>query len=480
MVMIASKDYSEAELAVLAKAGVLQIGEKHDTGSTTPSAQALHGAYPGNANQFGVFSSPGVRPGMWNATARVESIGAVIPSMRSEYLNEIIEISTGVTSGSGNNSTNACAIGPKAGDLKVMQQVYTFGIVHLSTRIDDITQIGMKKNRSDVPREFYNQASVDNPWLPQVPGIEGLSRTDSRLRAAMYTLGIELERNISPVHFVGVAGTEDNAYRGVARQWAGLDALIKTGYTDSVSNLLAPAADSVVQTFNALISGTDALGRDIVEAVSDLWFSVVAKAEALKIGGVSWAFVMRPDQFKALTEVWACSYLTYRCSGTTTEPVNQNAADIYAARTSMMNGRYLLIEGVQVPVILDNSISRATAGNNLYISDIYLVALSAAGQPLLYSEYFPMDNSEAEEFASFAGLANAETTTLNNGLYRVFKRVTGGCYEYDFFARPRLILDAPFLSGRLDDVRYNSYYKQTDPIPGMSYNLNGGMSYRVS
>lgn len=479
MVMIGQKEYTEAELAVLEKAGVLHIGEKHDTSAAAPTAQALHGAYPGNAAQYGLFTQPGVRPGMWNGTARVDSIGSMIPMMSSEYLNEIIEISTGVTAGSGNNSTNACAVGPKAGDLKVMSQVYTFGIVHLSTRIDDITQIGMKKNRADVPREFYNQAALDNSWLPQVPGIEGLSKSDSRLRAAMYTLGVELERNISPVHFVGVAGTEDNAYRGVARQWAGLDNLIKTGYTDSVTGLLAPKADSIVQTFNALISGTDALGRDVVEAVSDLWFGVNAQADALKIGGVQWAFVMRPDTFKSLTEVWACSYLTYRCSGTATEPVNQNASDIYAARTSMMNGKYLLIEGVQVPVVLDSSIARGVAGNNLYISDIYLVALSAGGQPLLRGEYFPMDNSEAEEFASFAGLANAETTTLNGGLYRVFKRVTGGCYEYDFFARPRLILDAPFLSGRLDDVRYSSFFKQVDAVPGMSYYQNGGTSYRT-
>lgn len=478
MVLIAEKEYNEAELAVLAKAGVLQIGEKHDTSSTTPTAQALHGPFPGNNNQYGVFSSAGVHPGMWNATARVQSIGRYIPMFRSEFYNEIIEISTGVTAGSGNNSTNACAVGPKAGDLKTMQQVYTFGVIHMSTRIDDITQVGMRKNRSDVDRQFYNQASVDNPWLPQVPGIDGLSNTASRLRASLYTLGVELERNVSPVHFVGVAGTEDNSYRGVARQWAGLDGLIKTGYTDAVTGLAAPRADSVVTNFNALVSGTDSFSRDIIEAVSDTYWSVVALAEALRIAGVQWALVMRPDLFKALTEVWACSYLTYRCSGTTTEPVNQDAMAIYNARVSMFNEQYLLIEGQRIPVILDNSIPRVTAGNNLYISDIYGVALSAGGQPLLYGEYFPMDNAQAEEFATFAGMADAETSTVNNGMYRVFKRVTGGCYEFDFFARARLILDAPFLSFRVDDVRYNSYYKQVDPIPGTSFYTNGGVTYR--
>lgn len=479
LIKIAGKEYNETEIETLAKAGVLNIGEKHDTSSTTPSAQALHGPFPGNANQYGVFTSPGVRPGMFSANARVESIGKYIPMARSEYLNEIIEIMTGVTAGSGTNSTSACGTAPKAGDLKTCQQTYTFGIIHIGTRVDDITQIGLKKNRADVPREFYNMAMLDNPWLPNVPGIDGLTTSTSRLRAAMYTLGVEMERNISPVHFVGTAGTENNTYRGVARQWNGLDNLIKTGYTDAVTGLACPRADSVVTSFNAAISGTDALGRDIVEATTDTLFSVQELARKLSLSGTSWALVMRPDLFRALTEKWACSYATYRCSGSATETVNLDGLSIYNTRVDMFNNRYLLVEGERVPVILDDSITRETLGNNHYKSDVYGVALSWAGRPLLFAEHFPMDNGEAEEFASAFGLSGDETTTVNNGLFRVFKRVTKGCYEYDFFARVRLILDAPFLSFRVDDLQYNSYYNQVDPIPGTSYYANGGVSYRT-
>lgn len=479
LIKIKGQEYNEAELAVLAKAGVLNIGEKHDTSATTPTAQALHGPFPGDNTQFGVFTAAGVRPGMFNATTRVESIGRYIPMMRSEFYNEIIEIMTGVTANPGTNQTNSCVVGPKPGDLKVCQQTYSFGIIHASTRIDDLTQIGMKKNRADIPREFYNQAAFVNPWLPQVPGIDGLSTSTSRLRAAMYTLGVGLERAISPVHFVGVAGTENNTYVGVARQWSGLDGLIKTGYTDAITNLACARADSTVVSFNALVSGTDANGRDVVETFSDTVFGLEDLGANLGMGDVQYALVMRPDLFRALTEVWACTYATYRCTdGDAGSPVNRDGMSIQQFRTDMFNNRYLLIDGVRWPVILDNTIARDVLGNNYYKSDIYIVALSWAGQPLLYAQYFPMDNAEALEYAGAFG-GTDETSVINNGLYRVFRRNTGGCIEFDLFSRVRLILDAPFLSGRIDDIWYRSYYKQVDPIPGTSWHEDGGTSYRL-
>ena len=76
----------------------------------------------------------------------------------------------------------------------------------------------------------------------------------------------------------------------------------------------------------------------------------------------------------------------------------------------------------------------------------------------------------------FAG-GESTMTTVNNGLYRVFKRVTGGCVEFDFFARPRLVTDSPFAHFRVDDLWYYSHYDQRDAIPGRSMYVNGGRTY---
>lgn len=478
-ITIGGKDYSPEEVAVLAKAGVLQVGEKHDTSSATPSVAPPHGVYPGDANKFGIFSDYGVRPGMWNVTARPRTIGQYIPMERTLILNEMIDVATGVTAGSGNNVTSACTVGPKPGALKKAKIAATFGIIHMSTKIFDVTQAGMRRNRADIDREVFNSASVNNPWLPMIPGMQGEGIVNSSLRAEAFALAVELERNVGKVHFVGVAGTEDNTYRGVARQWNGLDALIKTGWTDSETGQVVPSLDAAVVTFGAAVDGgTDAFGRNVVTALIDTHYGQEDFLNRISVTP-QFALVMRPDLFRALAQVWSCAYAIARCSSSSAgTPVTRDAEMQRRLYEDMLRGRYLPMEGMDIPVIVDDSIARQTLGNHYYQSDIYGVALRGNGIPTLYGEYFDMNNPEANEILSAFGTnASGDTTTLNNGMYRVFKRVTGGCYEYDFFARPRLITDAPFAHFRLDDIFYYSHHNTHEPLPSDSFYVNGGRSY---
>lgn len=477
---IGGKEFAPEVVQQMIDAGILGTGEKHDTSSTTPSAAPLHGPFPGNSTQFGLWSQPGGRAGVWNATARTRSFGSRIPMFPSVIQQELIDIATGVTAGSGNNVTSACTVGPKPGVLKGMRIASTFGIIHMSTKIFDVTQAGMRRNRADVDREFFNNARIQNNWIPDVPGIDGMGSINSVMRGEMLGLGIELERNVSQVHFLGVAGTSDNTYRGVATQWAGLDAIVKTGYTDSVSNLVAPAADSTVVSFNAdADGGTDSFSRTLVAALIDTYYSVDDFLSRLGITA-DIKLIMRPDLFRAIAQVWSCSYATTRCLSTQAgTPVLRDAVSIRAEYESMINGYYLPMEGRNIEVIVDDSIPRDTLGNGYYKSDIYGVAFSGNGRSTLYGEFFDMNNPEAMEVVNFAGMNDASTTTINNGMYRVFKRVTGGCVEYDFFARPRLIHDAPFMNFRLDDIRYRSAFNQHDAVIGQSYYANGGVSYRL-
>jgi len=477
-IKIGGKEYTLEQIQALEDAGVLNVGAKHDTSSTTPSAQALNGPFPGDNTKFGVFSGSGVRPGSFSTLSRVDSVLRYIPFLRSVNYNELIEIMTGVTDGSGNNATGSCATAPKAGDFKVMRQSSNFGIIHEGTKVDDITQAGMRRDYADIDRELYNLSANDMPLLPQVPGIDGSNVASSRLRSSMFTLGIDIERNASRVVWSGSAGTEDNTYRGVARQWAGLENLVKTGYTDSVTGIVAPAADSVVRSYNALITGTDSASRSFVAGLTDLVYSLVARAEDLQMPGVQWALVMRRDLFREAAKQIAADMPTYTSAGTTSSPMMRDAAAVQMNFVDMFNNGYLVIDGQQIRVILDNSIPRETLANNRYKSDIYMLPISGLGRPLLYAQYFDMGNPVAEELSTAFGI-EGESRVINNGLYRVFKRVTKGCIEFDVFARLRLILEAPFLAGRLDDVWYDSYIQSRDAIPGMSFYANGGATMRT-
>lgn len=470
-----NKLYSLEELREL---GLLQTGAKNDPSSTTPSTQALYGPFPGSTTQFGPFADGGVRPGMYSATARARTAASVIPLFPTDVYNELIEIETGVTEGSGNNTTSSCGDAPKPGDLKVMRVSSVSGIINIQTRVFDITQAGMRKTRASVDREMFNTAAAINPWLPGTEGVDGTDRASSELRAALYTLGMELERNIGQVMFVGSQGTESNTYRGVARQWAGFDNLIKTGYTDSVTGLAAPAADSVVESFNAVVTGTDSFSRTVVEAITDAHFAANDRASQVSSVAPEYALFMRPDLFRALTERWAVAYTTFRADGAQYEEITRDGFALQQMRLDMQNGRYLLIDGVRVPVVLDDSIARETLGNNYYKSDVYGVALRWGSRPLVYTEYFNMGNPDAEALASSTIAGADDSRVINNGMYRVFKKNQGGCYQFQFFARPRLILDAPFVHFRVDDIFYYNYAKTRDVRPGMSLYSNGGVSYR--
>ena len=53
---MADKTYTLAEIKEMRDVlATLSSGEKHDTSSATPNAQALYGVFPGNANQLRRF-----------------------------------------------------------------------------------------------------------------------------------------------------------------------------------------------------------------------------------------------------------------------------------------------------------------------------------------------------------------------------------------------------------------------------------------
>jgi len=88
-----------------------------------------------------------------------------------------------------------------------------------------------------------------------------------------------------------------------------------------------------------------------------------------------------------------------------------------------------------------------------------------------------MSNGYISEFANSFGLD--DVAVMNNGLFLVGKRSTGLCIEYHVQARMRLILDAPFLSGRVDDVIYTLIDPIRDAMPGTSFYANGGVTRRL-
>lgn len=476
LIQIKDKEYSPEELAVLAKAGVLGIAQKNDPASLTLSAPALHGPLQGNNAQYGLFTHPGVRPERWSAMSNPNSWLNILSVGPSDLANERLEIMTGQTADGSTNATGFCGDAPVPGKLKTCQQLYVFGDFHGKTDLNALPLIGQRKDRSDMSARILNQAAIENPFQPEV--LRSITDTRSQLSHDLYRFGNAVARSTELVSIQGVAAT-DNSRFGWFHEFTGLDSQIKTGYVDVVSNVTCPAADSLVESYNALVTGThsDGSGRTFTATWFDTMYALRDRAAQVGMNGVQWAVVMRQEMFRTVAEVLSNDYNFYQVTGAQYKERNSTGELIQALRRDMMAGGYLLDDqGQTVPVIFSEGLTNPPVANNTYVSDILIVPVSWNGTPLIRLDYFPMNNSYIEEFAGFV---NPDTINIiNNGMYMVGQANTPLCVEFHFAARMRLILETPFLAGRIDDIRYTYFAKSRQAIPGSSLYVDGGVSAR--
>lgn len=472
-ILIGEKEFSADEIAVLAKAGVLNIGQKNDPASTTLPAAQLHGRLHSNTG-YGVLSGAGVRPQMLSAMALPTTLASVLPLVASENYNENIEIHTGVTTEGGTNATGWCGNPPANGALKVCRQVYTFGKYYIKTDLEAVAEIGTRKDYADVPRELLNAPGASQNF-PLVPEPAFLSDTRSDFRYQMWLAGIAAVRDWTHVGIQGNSALASTATQhGWIQEFAGLDGQIKTGYTDSVTGVTCPAADSVVETHNIDISTANATGRGFTQTMQDVAWALEARAEAMNMdpNAVTWVIVMRRDLFYRACEEIAQNTPTSRMAALDVGTAFVDPTQ--AAFERFLRGRFLTLMGRDFPVILDDGVPQDVLANQTYKSDIYFVPVSWMGRPLTYIQYFNQNNQYSLEYTDAYGMS--EVRRLNNGLWLVGKRDTGLCIEYHLQARARLILEFPPLAGRVDDVWYTYKPQTRDGVPGASQYADGGVS----
>lgn len=446
---------------------------------TLTNTPALQGPLQGNANLGGLFSAPGVRPDRFSALPRVRTMASIVPLMPSDIYNEIISIVTGATAGTGTNPSDYCGTPITPGALKQCEQQFKYGKYYAKTVVNSVNDIGYLRNRADVPGQILNSAPEANPFIPDI--MWRITDTRSQLQYMLYLQGVQMERSLEPVIITGDSTkSNSNTTAGWIQEFKGLDQQIKTGYTDT-TGIACQAADSIVINFNnALIGNTigGGDGRTITQAISDLWYSAQDRAQQVGMDGTQFAFVMRKEMFRALTDVYANTYATSRFQASSLSagsPVIQVATDANDLRLEMLNGQYLLVEGIPVPVVFSDGIPLVGQGNNTYQADMYLVPLSWGGRPLLRMEFFNLGNQYITEWNGF--INPDKRRVINNGLYAMGYNAQNFCDEFLFASVMRLILETPFLAGRIDDVNFTYLASTRTAIPGQSLYVNGGLSY---
>lgn len=454
------------------------------------AAYKASGANPGTAptGPNGLFNTPGLDPNITTTyippvgvEGYLESAGHV---RTSQYTNPVFGIITGQSASTGSEPTAPCDENvPVAGSLRLCQQVWPFGEMTMKSQVI----------RMDNQGELINSGSpvglslINNPFNTEQASQLSQQTPESMFRSTVAKLTTELandfKRRYSSMVWTGNP-TNTSGSSGGYIEFSGLNKIINTGYQDAISGTSCNAADSLVLNYGNAIVQNNAVTivRNFVEATRDRRLL----AEQIQFGPVVHAWVMRRQLFLALTEVWPCAYYTYRCyavSPTSNATAFVDTNTQVAMRDAMRAGQYLLIDGTQVPVIIDNTMEELNVGAGNFQSSAYLIPLAAPGSfgdtngMLSYMEYF--------DYRGPFGMQSALGTMAPDQIYKVsgdgrfvmmLLSPQSFCRQILMRTRKRFIMRTPFLAARIDNIRYNVYIHERDPQPNTSFWYDGGNS----
>lgn len=471
----------QAILAALAKNPALLamlasgLAASTKASATSPLAVPPHG--PG-----GLLSTYGLEPDIMNAMVLpMAGLEGRLPVKPSNFFRPVFGILTGQTASTGEEPDAACETPRRAGNLKLCQQYWPFGRITLESQVIRIDNAGLVIDRS----EFLDHRIVGNPFadVPMPLRTSPQDALKNKYAKAVLELMTDLARDYKHLTFDGDPANTP-ASEGYI-EWNGLDRLIATGYQDVQSRSRCPAADAAVIDFaSALVQDNAA---SIVSQIVDL-YAVRLKylAEQLRLD-VKWAIVMRYGAFRALTQVWPCVYETYRCQtaspGSTTSTVFVDGREQENMRQAMRSGHYLLIDGEQVEVIIDDSIVESIgAQGGQGTSDIYFVPLTVNGTPATYYEYFNFRGPEGAQaiIEAMGGQASSEYMVSPDGRFLFhFLPATYWCKQVAVVQWKRLILRAPFLSAKITDVGYSWLNHEREFNPNDPYYFVDGGAYTM-
>lgn len=446
--------------------------QKHDPASTVSNWVGAHGP-------FGLFNIGADRPEMFSTMSRPTDLSNVIPLFPSRNTNERMAIMTGQTETEGTRAADICSEGPTPGKLKRCRINVVWGTLKVDGRVERLTSFGNRLDYSDLDKNFLNLQAINNRLLPDFLSPQNVNTDAGKM---FFEMSAEIERSYSILDIAGQNGNTSDAahYADWIEQYDGLNRWIRTGYTDAGGTACA-ALDSLVITHNAPIGSNGTNGQTFIANMMAAWRSAKQRASDVGMGDVQFAIVAHPNASWGLYDQWACAYNSDRCTGSAGNPVNQDALFVMNFKQQLMNGQYLLIDNDRAPILWSHGMQWDGVSNNRWNTDIYVVPISWRGRPLLYRQFFPLNNAEAQEWMAGVPAAGSLIRITNGGLYALGGRTTNGfCAKPEIISRTRLILDTPFLAARVNDVQIDSVVVGFDPFVGMTNYRNGGVSTNAS
>lgn len=465
-----SLDYRQLARAMMSEFG----GMTQKAVSSTPTATWGHG-------RGGLFSTPGLaRPVFSAMILPKKGLQSILPVRYSNEVNPLYGIVTGVTDTTGSEPTGVCDDPPVAGLTKLCTHSFVFGRLSRMTRVYNIDRAGEVTNRGEfLDFQVFGDPLTENPNVPSLSPAANVQEMARReLSKAVFELAISWSRDFARLTYTG-SPTNNTAGGGHMEFW-GLDTLINTGYRDAISGQACAAADSIVRSFNN--RNVDSYSTTIVKEITWIFRNLKFLAAHAGLDPVNWAMAMPFGLFYALTDIWPCAYLSYRCQVASGSTQFLDSGEVEKLRSDMRGdltnytGQYLLIDGQKIPVVIDDAIPETQNAGSSFTSDIYFVPLTVLGNtPVTYMEYYNMDGPGGPmEMANFFAPQGSFYTSDGGRFLWHRKPPTNMCVQMLALTRPRLLLLTPYLAARLTDITYVPLVHEREWEVDASYYVNGG------
>lgn len=448
--------------------------------SGTPSGPYLTG--PG-----GMFGTAGLRRDVISTRVQARGLASMLPARGTNEMQPLYPYITGFQAPTGSNPSGVCDDPKTAGPIKTCWQTASFGRYSFQSREFEINHAGQQTNRGE-----FQDLQLVNPIISDQSGLTSPQSSRQRFQLVnemamrMVEVGVAFQDQLVRQAYTG--NPANNEAGGGYKEFPGLDILIGTTKVDATTGTPCPSLRSDIKGFNYANISTSG-GQSIVNVLTYMMRMLRHNAERMNMGGVRWAITMRQALFWELTAVWPCAYMTYRCLAQDNDQtrLNIDTGDQIAMRDAMRNGSYLVIDGVQYPVIIDDGIveeNRADNGNipiTGYASDIYIIPLTIRDGTMAatFWEYYDYSaNNSAMDVAGVGGWTEAFFWTDGGRYLWHRKPPLNWCVQLLAKIEPRLIMLTPHLAGRVTDVVYQPLQHERDAINGDDYFTDGGVTSR--
>ena len=449
---IAKLSANQGELArVLAS---LQTGRKQPTG--TPLVPPIYG-------QQGLFSYR-ADDVIINAAVNDVGISGWLDWMPSIYRNrEQAIISQASKDPDDSHQDGPCDTCP--GTLgKGCEMSGCFGRICVESPEFQVDELGIRPSIQYPMRRVYGQI----PGQGQIPW----ERDDV---VAAYLVGHGAAQHLAQMIWPGTPA--NNSAGGGYMEFKGFDMLINTGYVDVETGAICTAADSDVKAFNRqLPCDTGSTNPwSIYAYMVQMYRSIQYRAMAglgSRIDPADMLWVSVPEGIHGIIDCLACTY--YPClAGTGSANLAIDAGQSAAFRDRMVAEGVFHIDGVDIPYLKDPYVTHDTglAFGDETCADLFLLTRRHGPLSLIFGEY--QDMSVAPDNTLF-GKPESVIFPMDGGRFLGTIEYLKWCTTMSLLLKPRIIVLAPWLCGRITNICVRSPQHYPSPDPSSVYFPDGG------